>query len=403
MAAFRYRAMALDGREISGVIDAETLRAARGALRARALFPLAVAAATENTAGGLGRLTAARVSGGALALLTRQWATLLAAGVPLDQSLAVLAAQEDNSRARSVLETVRGEVQAGRSLRDALACCPGSFDSLYLGLIEAGERSGQLPATMNRLADYLETRRSLVAKAVQALIYPALIALVALAVMAALLTYVVPQVVAVFASGRQTLPLMTRALLALTDGLHSHGLWLLALLGAAIYALARAWRREATRRRLENGLFGLPVIGRLLATLESMRLAEVLAVMIGSGVPLLAALESARGALRTLSFRDALERCVLGVREGTPLHRAMAGTRRFPPLLVHMVANGEASGRLDHLLARASRLQQEEFANRLGLAVALLEPATILLMGAFVLAIVLAILQPIIEINQFMR
>ncbi|WP_412479710.1 type II secretion system inner membrane protein GspF [Azonexus sp. IMCC34839] len=402
MTAFRYRAVDLEGREIQGVLDADSSRQARSALRAQGLFALDVASlhaqADRVFAGRTPRLSAT-----ALMLLTRQWSTLLDAGIPVERALAALVEQSEEETTRALLSAIRAELQAGHPLHRALAAYPRSFDSLYCALVAAGEQSGQLDRVLARLADHLESRGALRQKLIQAVVYPLLVVFVASAVVMALMVYVVPQVVSVFQSGKQSLPLLTRGLIALSDFLHWS--WpLLACLGfGVVWSLRRALREIGFRRAAHKRLMRLPVVGRLLTAMDSARLAQTLAILAGSGVPLLTALQAGGAVVWLVPLRDAVEQATVDVREGAALHKALAKAGRFPPLLVHMIASGESSGRLDAMLDKAAQQQADEVGNRLSLAMSLLEPLLILGMGAVVLVIVLAILQPIIEINQLIR
>lgn len=401
MAEFRYRALGLDGKEVQGVISGEGARQVRGQLRERALFVVDVEPAQGSGKGWLAR--PAKLGRSELTVLTRQWSTLLEAGISLEKALAALIEQNAESRTRQVLAAVREELLAGQPLHKALAVAPHSFDALYRALIAAGEASGQLAPIMARLADYLEHRGALGQRVVQALVYPVLVVLVALAVVLLLMTYVVPQVVAVFQSGHQSLPLLTRGLIALSDFLRLSWplLLLLAFLGG--FAGRAAWRVPAGRYRIQQRLMRLPGLGRLLVALDSARLAQTLAILVGSGVPLLGALAAGSAVVWLDPLRQALDAAADEVREGSSLHRALARDGLFPPLLIHMIASGEASGRLGEVLAKAARQQADETGNRIALAMSLFEPLLILLMGGVVLVIVLAILQPIIEINQLLR
>jgi general secretion pathway protein F len=336
-------------------------------------------------------------------LLTRQWSTLLEAGIPIERALSALIEQHGDDHVRQVLQIVRGELLAGHPLHRALSRFPRSFDTLYCALVAAGEESGQLDRVMLRLADNLEQRGALRQKLIQAIIYPLLIVLVASTVVLAMMVYVVPQVVAVFQSGKQALPFLTRALIAVSDFLRVTWPFLLAGLGGAFWLARRGLRIESVRHAWHLRLMRLPVAGPLLLTLDSARLAQTLAILAGSGVPLLGALRAGAAVVWLLPLRDALQSATTEVREGMALHRALAQSGYFPPLLVHMVASGETSGRLGEMLEKAARQQSDEVTNRLALAMSLLEPLLILGMGGVVLVIVLAILQPIIEINQLLR
>jgi len=409
MAAFGYLALASDGSELRGVIDADTARAARSSLRERGLHPVEVNPLGVNP----GAVNAGRVvrrwferrtiGTGDLSLLTRQWSSLLGAGLTAEQSLAALIDQAETTAVRHTLAGVRGELTAGYSLRAALDRHAASFPPVYRASVAAGEKSGQLPAVMDELADYLDRRDALRRKTLQALIYPVLVAAVALVIITALMVYVVPQVVSVFQGGKQTLPWLTRALIMVSGILRDYG-WAMVAAAVAILFLARAALREdAVRRRWHRWLLDLPLLGRHLRTLESARFASTLAMLAGSGVPLLVALEAGKQVIGLLPMRDAIDAAVARVREGVPLSRALAESRRFPALLIHLVASGEQTGRLDSMLKRAALLQESELENRTAVLTSLLEPALLLSMGGFVLLIVLAVMQPIIEINHLFR
>ncbi|HNH17882.1 type II secretion system inner membrane protein GspF [Zoogloea sp.] len=400
MTAFRYRALDAAGKETAGVLEADTGKAARGLLRERGLFPLEVASVSQ---GGGARSARRRLKDADLTLLTRQWATLLASGLTVEQALAALIEQAETDATRQLLAGVRSEILAGYSLRAALDRYPQAFSTLYRASIAAGEKSGELARVMNQLADYLERSNALRTKTLQALLYPAIVAGVALMVIIGLMTYVVPQVVSVFQQSKQALPLLTRALIAASAVLRDWGwLMVLALIGA--FAAGRVALREPhLKRRWDAWLLRLPVLGRHLRTLDATRFASTLSILAGSGVPLLAALDAGRQVIARLPLADAVATATERVREGQPLSRALGTSRQFPPLLIHMLANGEATGRVDELLDRAARLQQAELENRTAALTALLEPVLLLLMGGFVLLIVMAVMQPIIEINTLMK
>lgn len=401
MSAFHYRAVDLQGRETRGVLEADSSRGARAHLRERGLFPLDVGPVRD--APGAHQRRGTTLGEAALALMTRQWATLLASGLTVEQSLTALADQADAESARRLLAGVRAEVVSGMALHAALDVFAAQFPPIYRASVAAGEQSGRLADVLEQLADYLERRGSLRQKTLQALLYPAIVAAVALLVVTGLMTYVVPQVVGAFQHGNQPLPPLTRGLIAVSDLLRAWG-WLLppALLAAALAARA-ALRRPSTRRRWHARLLALPLLGRHLRSLESARLASTLAILYGSGVALLPALEAARQVLTLLPLQDALARGAEQVREGRTLAHALGEQRQFPPLLLHMIASGEATGRLDEMLERAARLQQQELENRIGALTSLLEPALLLVMGGLVLLIVLAVMQPIIELNTLMN
>ncbi|WP_068805552.1 type II secretion system inner membrane protein GspF [Thauera phenolivorans] len=400
MAAFQYRALDASGREIRGVIEADAARAARALLRERGLFPLDVGSVATGTRGRRGRL---RIGEAALALLTRQWATLLGAGLTVEASLAALIEQAEDEGPRRLLAAVRSEILAGHSLRAALERHPHAFPEIYRASIAAGEKSGELDRIMLQLADHLEQSGRLRSRTLQALLYPAIVAVVALLVIVGLMTWVVPQVVGAFQNGKQALPPLTQALIFASALLRDWGWAMLLALGAGLGALHLALRDPVLRRRWDAMLLRLPLLGRHLRALDSHRFAATLAILAGSGVPLLAALEAGRQVMSRLPLQDAVRAAAERVREGQGLARALGAGRAFAPLLIHMIANGEATGRLDELLARAARLQQQELENRTAALTTLLEPVLLLTMGGVVMLIVVAVMQPIIDINTLLR
>ncbi|WP_079432921.1 type II secretion system inner membrane protein GspF [Zoogloea sp. LCSB751] len=401
MTAFRYRALDAAGKESAGVLEADTGKAARGLLRERGLFPLEVASVAQGSGGA--KVARRKLKDADLTLLTRQWATLLASGLTVEQALAALIEQAETEATRQLLAGVRSEILSGYSLRAALDRYPQAFSTLYRASVAAGEKSGELAKVMTELADYLDRSNALRTKTLQALLYPAIVASVALMVIIGLMTYVVPQVVSVFQQSKQALPLLTRSLIVVSAVLREWGwLMILAIIGA-ILAARGALRDTAVKRRWDAWLLRLPVLGRHLRTLDATRFASTLSILAGSGVPLLAALDAGRQVISRLPLADAVGVAAERVREGQPLSRALGASHQFPPLLIHMLANGEATGRIDELLDRAARLQQAELENRTATLTALLEPILLLMMGGFVLLIVMAVMQPIIEINTLMK
>lgn len=400
MAGFRYQAYSLDGKPHRGVLEADSARQARSLLRDQGLTPHRVEAIAANDAAGGSRFRSASLSRGEVTRLTRSLASLVEAGLTVEQALNALIEQAESERERQVLAAVRGDVMAGSTIARALESFPRVFPDLYRTLVAAGETSGQLARVLARLADYLEERQALASRLSLALVYPVIVLAVAVAVMAALLAYVVPQVVAVYAHAKETLPLLTRVLIGVSSFLQAAWPALIALVIAGVVALRVALNRPPSRARIHALLWRLPVVGPLLRQLDSTRLAATLAILTGSRVPLLTALEAGGGVMTLIPMREALTNAARGVREGMPLSRALSATEAFPPVMVHLIAGGEATGRLDESLDRAARQQQALLSNRIAAAVAVLEPALVVLMGAMVLAIVLAILLPLFNLNQ---
>lgn len=400
MPGFKYQAYNVEGKLHRGVLEADSARQARAALREQGLTPYRVEVIAANDPAGGGRMRPVALSGTEITQLTRGLASLLEAGLTVEQALNALIEQAESERARQVLAALRGEVIAGNTVAKALATFPNVFSELYRTLVAAGETSGQLPRVLAKLADYLEERQQLRARLALALIYPSIVMGVALVVVGALLVYVLPQVIQVFQHAHQQLPFLTRALIAFSAFMQATwALWLVLLAGAAI-ALRVALRREASRAAIHRFVWRVPGLGRLLRHLDAARLAATLSILVGSRVPILPALEAGTGVMTLIPMREALSTAARGVREGMSLARALGATQAFPPVMVHLISSGETSGRLDEALERAARQQQNDIATRLAAFTALFEPVMILFMGGMVLAIVLAILLPIFQLNQ---
>lgn len=401
MAAYRYEALNADGRTITGVVQADTARQARNLLRAQGLLPASIGQvqARENAR----QAWARGLSSAELSLLTRQMATLLDSGLTMEQSLNALIEEAAEPLTREVLTGVKTEVTAGSSLAGALGTQEKSFPEFYRALVHGGEESGALPTVLQNLADYLDTRQALRQKTTLALIYPILVTTVAVLIVTGLLIYVVPQVVQVFQQSRQSLPVLTRALIGLSDFLREAWPYLAVIIVGTTVGARLALRRPALKRRWHLLLLGLPWLGSMIRSVNTSRFASTLAILVGGGVPLLAALTSGARVMTNVVMQEAIARAIERVREGTSVARALGETRAFPPLLTHLVASGEASGKLEQMLERAARLETQALERRLAVFLTVLEPAMILVMGGVVLMIVLAILLPIIEINQLVR
>ena len=400
MPGFRYQAYNVEGRLHKGVLEADSARQARSLLRDQGLTPYRVDVIAANDPAGGARFRPVRLSSTEVTQLTRGLASLLEAGLTVEQAFNALIEQAEHERGRQVLAALRGEVIAGNTVAKALASFPYLFPELYRTLVAAGESSGQLPRVLSRLADYLEERQQLRARLALALIYPSIVTLVAIVVVGALLVYVLPQVVQVFQHAHQHLPLLTRALIAFSGFLQATWVGWIVAFALAAFALRVALKRPSSRAALHRFAWRAPVVGRLLRHLDASRLAATLSILVGSRVPILQSLEAGTGVMTLVPMREALTTAARGVREGMPLARALSATRAFPPVMVHLIASGETSGRLDEALERAARQQQNDIATRLAAFTALFEPVMILVMGVVVLAIVLAILLPIFQLNQ---
>lgn len=401
MEAFQYQALDEDGHTLSGVMQADTARLARVQLRAQGLLPSLITPIDARERAG--KSWARGLSSSELSLLTRQMATLLDSSLTIEQTLNALIEESAEPLTREVLIGVKTEVTAGLSLSAALGTYEKSFPDFYCALVHGGEESGALPMVLQHLADYLDARQALQQKTSLALLYPILVTVVAVIIITGLLVYVVPQVVQVFQQSHQKLPLMTRGLIAVSDFLRGYGLYLLAIIVGGSIAAHITLRRATVRRQFDKFLLELPWLGTLIRGINTSRFASALAILVGGGVPLLSALGSGARVMTNVVMKEAVERAMERVREGTSLARALGETKVFPPLLIHMVASGEVSGKLEQMLNRSAHLETQALERRLAVFLTLLEPAMILFMGGVVLMIVLAVLMPIITMNQLVH
>ena len=408
MPAYAFEALTATGQTEKGLLEAETARAARSLLRSRGLVPLTVEAASatsgEQTSGLNRTLWSSRVYNAAgLAVWTRQMAGLVASGLPLERALAALTDEAEDERQRHLLATLRAEVNAGSTFARALGQHPREFSPVYTAVIAAGEQSGALGAVLDNLADDLEARETLKGKLIGASLYPAIVSLVAVVIVLFLVTYVVPQVASVFAGSKRALPFLTVAMLGLSSAVRNWG-WLGALvLGSGVGGLVMARRQEALRLRMDAAWLRLPLVGRLSRGYNAARFAATLAMLAGAGVPILKALQTAAETLNNRAMRaDALDALVL-VREGSPLASALAGKKRFPGLLAMFARLGEQTGQLPVMLQRAAQQLGNEVQRRAMQMATILEPLLIVGMGGVVMLIVLAVLMPIIQLNQLVK
>src|SRR5882672_10434599 len=405
MSGFEYNALDAAGREKRGVIEADTERHARTLLRERGLAPLAVQSTRDSAEKSALRERFSRpgLSRGELALVTRQFATLERAGLTIEECLNVLIEQAESAGARRLLAEVRARVLEGQSLSRGLAAFPSAFPQIYRAMIEAGEHSGKLGDVLERLADYTENREGLRDKILIAFIYPVIVMILAFVIVTFLLVYIMPQMTRVFSSVGQSLPLATRILIAMSDFVRSYGAITLAAAVAAVVAANLMLRDQALRARWHRWLLRLPLVGRLIRGVNAARFSDTLGILTTAGVPLLASLQSAAAVLTNLPMRGAVEEAVRRVREGSALAPALGTAKLFPPLVIHLIASGEATGRLDTMLARAAEAQSRELENWVRGLTAALEPLLILAMGGIVLFVVVAILLPIFEMNTLVR
>jgi general secretion pathway protein F len=405
MPAYTFEALDADGQTHKGLIDADTARAARSQLRARALVPLAVEPASAGVNDGGGKGLNVTLWGGrvfnttALGVWTRQLAGLVAAGMPLERALTALTDEAENDKVRNLVATLRGEVNAGSAFARALSQFPREFSASYCAVVAAGEQSGQLGTVLERLADDLEAREALRNKLIAAALYPAIVTLVAIAIVVFLVSYVVPQVAGVFEGSKRALPTLTVVMLALSGFVRQWGWLVLVLLVLGFVGLWLARKREGVRLRMDEAVLRLPVIGRLARGFNAARFAGTLAMLAGAGVPILRALQTAAETLNNRALREDALDALVRVREGAPLASALAAKKRFPPLLSMFARMGEQTGQLPPMLQRAADQLGAEVQRRAMSLATVLEPLLIVGMGLIVMLIVLAVLLPIIQLN----
>ncbi len=410
MPAYSFEALDAQGETRRGVMEADTAKAVRSLLRGQALVPLQVvpvnagAAANEQSFGLSSRLFTRPVfNATGLAIWTRQLSGLITSGLPLERALTALTEESENERQRHLVAALRAEVNAGSPFGKALARFPREFPEIYIAVVGAGEASGNLGTVLERLADDLENSQALKAKLLGAALYPAIVTVVAIVIVMFLVAYVVPQVASVFAGSKRALPFLTVAMLTISGLVRSWGWLALTILVIGFIGLRLALRNEATRERFDAAWLRLPLIGRLSRGYNAARFASTLAMLAGAGVPILKALQAAGETLGNRAMRaDAMDALIL-VREGAPLASAMAQKKRFPGLLAMFARLGEQTGQLPNMLQRAANQLGAEVQRRAMQMATILEPLLIVSMGVVVMLIVLAVLLPIIQLNQFAR
>ena len=410
MPAYKFEAMQTDGNVRKGVLEADTAKAARAALRMQSLVPLAVVALSGAESIGVKKsllqtdLFGSRVFNGIrLSIWTRQLAGLVSAGLPLERALTALADEAEDEKQRNLVAALRTEVNAGSNFARALSQHPQEFSSIYQAVIGAGEQSGNLAGVLERLADDLEERLALKSKLIAATLYPAIVTLVAIVIVMFLVGYVVPQVASVFVGTKRALPFLTVAMLAISGVVRNYGLYCVFAIVLGAYGARIALRKDSFREKFDASTLTLPLVGRLVRDYNAARFVGTLAMLSSSGVPILKAVQAAAETLSNRAMRtDALDALVL-VREGAPLASALGQTKRFPGLVSMFARLGEQTGQLPEMLQRAAVQLSNEVQRRALALATILEPLLIVAMGAVVMLIVLAVLMPIIQLNQFVK
>ncbi|MDM3872569.1 type II secretion system inner membrane protein GspF [Porticoccus sp. W117] len=398
MPAFDYSAMDNQGRKQKGVLEADSARLARQLLRDRQLIPLAVSEAQQRESSGV--FGGHRIGASDLSLATRQLATLLQAGLPIEECLSAVASQTERHSVRRVLMAVRTQVREGHTLAGSLQQFPRAFPTLYCATVSAGEKSGHLDGVLNRLADYTEAQLEFRQKIQLAMLYPVLLLVLSLAIVIGLMVYVVPDIIDTIADAGQQLPLLTEILVSISNFLSTWGGWLALGIAAAALFIRALLQRPHIRLGWHKKLLSLPFTRKFSRGGNAARYISTLAILTNSGIPLVESMGIAKSVVKNDAFAEALEQADKSVTEGIALNRALGQSGYFPPMMIHLIASGEASGELPALLQKAADAQEKELQRIVATMVGILEPATLVIMGGFILAIVLAVMLPILNLNQ---
>ncbi|MFQ5981812.1 MAG: type II secretion system inner membrane protein GspF [Woeseiaceae bacterium] len=401
MGAFEYVALDKSGKESKGLLEGDTAKHVRQILRDRQMYPVKVTEVAQKESRRQRSFSLKRgLSAGELALLTRQLATLSQSGLPLEEALLAVSQQNDNPRTKSILLGVRSRVMEGHTLADGFADFPQAFPELYRATVAAGEQSGHLDAVLERLAEFTESRQVLQQQVRNALIYPIALVVTAIAIISFMLAYVVPKVVYIFQNYDQQLPLLTRMMIASSDFIRDYWSGLIVFIVAVTFGARQILKKDGPKRNYHLLLLRLPVISKLTRGINTARFTQTLSILAGSGVPILESLRIASQVVVNVPMREAVEEASLRVREGAMISKSLATSKLFPPMTTHLISSGEASGRLEEMLARAAGNQEREVDSLIATLLGIMQPLLVIIMAAIVLLIVLAILLPIFEINQ---
>ena len=401
MPAFKYKAIDRNGIEISGSIEGDTERHVRSILREKKLIPLLIKIINKEKSGKL-RFSVSRntLSGVELAYFTRQFATLIKSGIPIDEALFAINEQNKKQHISDIILTIRSKILEGFTLSSSLADFPQSFPLIYSTTVSAGEQSGHLSLILEKLADFIESKQKLNQQIKNALIYPSALIVTALMVIAFMLAYVVPKVVYIFENFDQQLPLLTRIMIATSDFLINNWLFIIAASLSLFLIVRQGLKNEKNKIVAHNSILKLPIFGRLVRNMNSARFMQTLSILTSSGVPILDALKISSNVITNLPMKKAVEETTIRVSEGESISMSLSQTGLFPSLMIHMIGSGENSGRLDEMLDRATSNQEQEVENTINILLGIMQPLTVIIMAMIVLLIVLAILLPIFEINN---
>lgn len=400
MPAYEYIALDAKGKEEKGILEADNVRQVRQLLRDSQLTPLEVNQVEKSENSNPKKQKAGRVKAGDLALLTRQLATLVQSGSPLEEALSTTAKQTEKRNVKHILSAVRSRVVEGHTLADGFKMFPSVFPDMYRATVAAGEQSGHLDAVLERMADYTETRQETQQRISNAMFYPVILTILSIAIVVGLLVFIVPKIINVFDNVGQELPAMTQVLISISDFFREYGIYLGIALFLAVIIFKQMIKIPMWKFKYHRLLLRLPLIGRMTRGLNTARFARTLSILASSGVPILDAMSISAEVVQNMPMRKAVEDAAVKVREGMAINRALEQSSYFPPMTVHLIASGESSGRLDDMLERAAIQQERETDGMMTKMLGIFEPVLILVMGSVVLLIVLSILLPILNLNQ---
>jgi general secretion pathway protein F len=405
MGAFEYTALDTQGKERKGLIEGDTAKHVRQLLREKQLLPMEIQEAAQSElkrsrAKGFMRRGLSTLD---LALLTRQLATLLRSGLPLEESLQAVAEQTEKPRVQRIILGVRSKVVEGHPLADGLRDFPQAFPEIYRATVAAGEQSGKLDSVLERLSDYTESRQVMGQQVSNALVYPIVLMVLSFAIVSFLLAYVVPQVVAVFEQGHQELPIATRILIGMSDAVRNYWYYGVAVIALGTWAFLRWLKKPNARLQFDRFLLRIPLAGKLIRGLNTARFARTFSILTASAVPVLEALKISADVVNNVPMKQAVVDAALRVREGAPIGKSLAARKIFPPMMIHLISSGESSGELEKMLERAASNQEREMDGLLSTMTNLLGPFMVVFMGAVVMFIVIALLLPIFQLNDLVK
>ena len=404
MGAYEYVALDQAGKESKGLLEGDTPKHVRQILRERSLLPVAVTEVAQKEAKRQRSFSFRRgISASELALVTRQLASLSQSGLPLEEALLAVAQQNDNPRTKSIMLGVRSKVVEGHTLADGLREFPQAFPELYRSTVSAGEQSGHLDVVLDRLADYTEGRQELRQRINNAMVYPIALVVMSIGIISFMLASVVPRIVSIFDNTSGELPALTRMMIASSDFLREQWFFILLFLAAVTYGIWRALQQENVRRKFHRFVLRMPIAGRLTRGVNTARFTRTLSILAGSGVPILESLKISAAVIENLPMREAVIAASVRVREGAPISQSLAASKLFPPMMIHLIASGEAGGKLEEMLTRTANYQEREVDGLIATLLGILQPLLIVIMGGIVITIVLAVLMPIFEINDLIR